>query len=121
MARHPQAPALIQARWRDSRYDGSGYVWQRRWLGHPYRRSYPHVDAGIIDEKPGIIDGQIAIREYLSLTISFDHDIIDGTPAARFTQRLQALIESGFGVLDQETTYAISESKQEPVAPTESQ
>ncbi len=25
--------------------------------------------------------------EYLSLTISFDHDMIDGAPAARFTQR----------------------------------
>ncbi len=46
------------------------------------------------------MDGQIAIREYLSLTISFDHDIIDGAPAARFTERLKELIESGYGLDD---------------------
>ena len=57
---------------------------------------------GGIASKPGVVDGQIAIREYLSLTISFDHDVIDGAPAARFTERLKELIESGFGLLDQE-------------------
>ena len=45
-------------------------------------------------------NGRIAIREYLSMTISFDHDIIDGAPAARFTQRLKELIESGYGLFD---------------------
>jgi len=46
------------------------------------------------------VDGQIAIRDSLSLTISFDHEIIDGAPAARFTQRLKELIESGYGLFD---------------------
>ncbi|NPE07968.1 MAG: hypothetical protein GNW80_06785 [Asgard group archaeon] len=32
------------------------------------------------------IEGEIVEREYLHLTISFDHDLIDGAPAARFTQ-----------------------------------
>ena len=58
------------------------------------------VTVGGIGDKPGVVDGQIAIREYLSLTISFDHDIIDGAPAARFTQRLKELIESGYGLPD---------------------
>ena len=58
------------------------------------------VTVGGIGEKPGVVDGQIAIREYLSLTISFDHDIIDGAPAARFTQRLKDRIESGYGLED---------------------
>jgi pyruvate/2-oxoglutarate dehydrogenase complex dihydrolipoamide acyltransferase (E2) component len=58
------------------------------------------MTVGGIGEKPGIVDGQIAIRDYLSLTISFDHDIIDGAPAARFTQRLKELIESGYGLDD---------------------
>jgi pyruvate/2-oxoglutarate dehydrogenase complex dihydrolipoamide acyltransferase (E2) component len=70
---------------------------------------------GGISEKPGVVDGHIAIREYLSLTISFDHDIIDGAPAARFTQRLKDLIERGFGLLDQEATSALNESKLQPV------
>jgi pyruvate/2-oxoglutarate dehydrogenase complex dihydrolipoamide acyltransferase (E2) component len=58
------------------------------------------MTVGGIGEKPGIVDGQITIRDYLSLTISFDHDIIDGAPAARFTQRLKDLIESGYGLDD---------------------
>ena len=58
------------------------------------------MTVGGIGEKPGVVDGQIAIREYLSLTISFDHEIIDGAPAARFIQRLKELIESGYGLED---------------------
>jgi len=58
------------------------------------------ITVGGIGEKPGVVDGQIAIRDYLSLTISFDHDIIDGAPAARFTQWLKDLIESGYGLPD---------------------
>jgi pyruvate/2-oxoglutarate dehydrogenase complex dihydrolipoamide acyltransferase (E2) component len=55
---------------------------------------------GGIGVKPGVVDGHIAIREYLSLTISLNHDLIDGAPAARFTQRLKDLIESGYGLDD---------------------
>ncbi len=58
------------------------------------------MTVGGIGEKPGVVDGQIAIREYLSLTLSFDHDLIDGAPAARFTGRLKELIESGYGLDD---------------------
>jgi pyruvate/2-oxoglutarate dehydrogenase complex dihydrolipoamide acyltransferase (E2) component len=58
------------------------------------------ITLGGISEKPGIVDGHIAIREYLSMTISFDHDIIDGAPAARFTQQMKELIESGYGLND---------------------
>jgi pyruvate/2-oxoglutarate dehydrogenase complex dihydrolipoamide acyltransferase (E2) component len=58
------------------------------------------ITVGGIGEKPGVVDGHIAIRDYLSLTISFDHEMIDGAPAARFTQRLKDLIESGYGLDD---------------------
>ena len=58
------------------------------------------ITVGGIGEKPEVVDGHIAIREYLSLTISFDHETIDGAPAARFTQRLKDLIESGYGLGD---------------------
>lgn len=53
---------------------------------------------GGIAEKPTIVDGQIVVREVLSMTLSFDHDIIDGAPAARFVARLQKLIEEGYGL-----------------------
>jgi pyruvate/2-oxoglutarate dehydrogenase complex dihydrolipoamide acyltransferase (E2) component len=60
-----------------------------------------NVTLGGIAEKPGVVDGRIEIREYLSLTVSFDHDIVDGAPAARFTERLKELIESGYGLMGQ--------------------
>lgn len=56
------------------------------------------ITVGGIAEKPSVVDGRIEIREYLSITVSFDHDIIDGAPAARFTQRLKELIEDGYGL-----------------------
>ncbi len=55
------------------------------------------------------VDGRIETREILDLTIIFDHDVIDGGPAARFTHRLVELIESGYG-LDQDQTKAAQES-----------
>jgi pyruvate/2-oxoglutarate dehydrogenase complex dihydrolipoamide acyltransferase (E2) component len=64
------------------------------------------VTLGGIATKPGIVDGRIAIREYLAITLSFDHDIIDGAPAARFAARLRELIESGYGLHEDVTTSA---------------
>ncbi len=58
------------------------------------------LTVGGIGAQQVMVDGQIAIREYLSLTISLDHNIVDGAPAARFTRRLKELIENGFGLAD---------------------
>lgn len=58
------------------------------------------LTVGGIGTKQGIVDGEVATREYLCLTISVDHEIVDGAPAARFTQRLKELIESGYGLSD---------------------
>ena len=41
------------------------------------------IALGGIAQKPGIVDGRIEIRDYLCLTMSVDHDIIDGAPALR--------------------------------------
>jgi pyruvate/2-oxoglutarate dehydrogenase complex dihydrolipoamide acyltransferase (E2) component len=59
------------------------------------------LTVGGIAQKPAAVDGAILIREFLDLTISFDHDILDGAPAARFTQSLMELIESA-SLLDEE-------------------
>jgi pyruvate/2-oxoglutarate dehydrogenase complex dihydrolipoamide acyltransferase (E2) component len=48
------------------------------------------------------MDGRIEICEYLSPTVSFDHDIIDGAPAARFTERFKDLIENAYGRIEQD-------------------
>ena len=55
---------------------------------------------GGIAKKPGAVEDRIEIREYLNVTISIDHDIVDGAPAARFTQRLKEMVESGYGLSD---------------------
>ncbi len=60
------------------------------------------ITLGGIGEKAVRVNGQIEFREYLSMTISVDHDIIDGAPATRFALRLKELIESGFGLIDQD-------------------
>jgi pyruvate/2-oxoglutarate dehydrogenase complex dihydrolipoamide acyltransferase (E2) component len=61
---------------------------------------------GGIARKPAYVDGQIEPRDVLSLTIIFDHDVIDGAPAARFTRRLVELIESGYGLDEMEPVNA---------------
>jgi len=58
------------------------------------------IVVGGIARKPGVVEERIEIREYLNMTINFDHDMIDGAPAARFTQHLIDLIESGYGLDD---------------------
>jgi pyruvate/2-oxoglutarate dehydrogenase complex dihydrolipoamide acyltransferase (E2) component len=56
------------------------------------------VTLGGIARKPGVVDDGVAIREYLCVTLSFDHDVIDGAPAARFVSQLRELIEGGYGL-----------------------
>jgi pyruvate/2-oxoglutarate dehydrogenase complex dihydrolipoamide acyltransferase (E2) component len=58
------------------------------------------LTVGGIGEKRVTVDGHTATREYLSLTISVDHDLVDGAPTARFVRRLKELIESGYGLDD---------------------
>jgi len=66
----------------------------------PYGVHTLDVAVGGIAVKPGIIEGRIEPREYLCLTLSFDHDIVDGGPAARFAQRFRELIESSDGLAE---------------------
>jgi pyruvate/2-oxoglutarate dehydrogenase complex dihydrolipoamide acyltransferase (E2) component len=53
---------------------------------------------GGIAWKPAIVEGRVEPREILNLTITFDHDVVDGAPATRFVRRLVELIESGCGL-----------------------
>jgi len=45
-----------------------------------------------IQEKPVVVDGEIAIRHMMYLSISFDHRWIDGADAARFMTHLVQLV-----------------------------
>lgn len=53
---------------------------------------------GSIARKPGVVGEEIKIREYLSMTVLFDHDVTDGAPVVRFIQRLNELLERSYGL-----------------------
>lgn len=72
---------------------GAGSGW-----GLPVPNHTLQLTLGGIARKPGVVEDRIEIREYLAVTISIDHDIVDGAPAARFAQRLKELVESGYGL-----------------------
>jgi pyruvate/2-oxoglutarate dehydrogenase complex dihydrolipoamide acyltransferase (E2) component len=74
---------------------GRGAGW-----GIPVPSHTLNVTVGGIVTRPCLIDAQLEEREYLCLTVSFDHDIIDGAPAARFIQRFKDLVASGSGLFD---------------------
>ena len=71
------------------------------WGVVPFPQSLGLVVGGIA-RKPGIVDDRVEPREMLSLTVVFDHDVVDGAPAARFVKRLIELIESGDGLIEME-------------------
>lgn len=73
------------------------------WGIPPSSPSICWITVGGIGRKREEVDGRTTTREYLSLTVSCDHSMVDGAPAARFTERLKELIGSGYGLaLDEE-------------------
>jgi pyruvate/2-oxoglutarate dehydrogenase complex dihydrolipoamide acyltransferase (E2) component len=52
------------------------------------------LTVGGISQKPGLHAGAIEVREFMDLTLAFDHDIVDGAPAARFASSLRQLLET---------------------------
>ena len=53
---------------------------------------------GGIAKRPILFQGRLVEREFLQLTVSADHDIVDGAPAARFVGRLRELLVTGDGI-----------------------
>jgi pyruvate/2-oxoglutarate dehydrogenase complex dihydrolipoamide acyltransferase (E2) component len=56
------------------------------------------VAIGGVSRKPWVIDERIEPRDILAVTVLFDHDVIDGVPAARFLRRLVELLEGADGL-----------------------
>jgi pyruvate/2-oxoglutarate dehydrogenase complex dihydrolipoamide acyltransferase (E2) component len=75
----------------------SGYGW-----GIPIGIHPLVIALGNIARKPGVIGDETSIREMLSMTVLFDHEVTDGGPAVRFIRRLNELMEQGFGLARQE-------------------
>lgn len=59
--------------------------------------NYPEsaiLGLGVIRREPVVLaDGSIASREQMTLSLTFDHRVVDGAPAARFLQSLRQAIE----------------------------
>jgi pyruvate/2-oxoglutarate dehydrogenase complex dihydrolipoamide acyltransferase (E2) component len=58
--------------------------------------------SGVVD-RPVVRDGHIVVRPMLPLTLSFDHGVVDGAPAARFVETLRDLVESAAALLPEPT------------------
>lgn len=52
------------------------------------------LGVGRIQRQPVVYQDQIVPRERLTLSLTFDHRVVDGAPAARFLQTLALLIEN---------------------------
>ena len=57
------------------------------------------LGVGTIITKPVVVDDQIEVRPRVALTLSFDHRLVDGAPAARFLQRIKHLISDPLQLL----------------------
>ena len=53
---------------------------------------------GCLDKRVRIINGQIIEREFLNVTITFDHDVMQGGVITRFLNGIYKMVESGFGL-----------------------
>lgn len=51
------------------------------------------LGVGRLVDRYVVLDGQPAIRTMMALSLTFDHRLVDGAPAARFLQRIKQLIE----------------------------
>jgi pyruvate/2-oxoglutarate dehydrogenase complex dihydrolipoamide acyltransferase (E2) component len=83
------------------------------WGIPPSSPSICWITVGGIGQKREDVDGQIVTRDYLSLTVSFDHNMMDAAPAARFTERFKELIQSGYGLIEQESP-VLNERRPQP-------
>ena len=48
---------------------------------------------GLIAPRPWVVDGQLAVRQLMTTSVSFDHRIVDGAYAAQFLAHLRDLLE----------------------------
>jgi pyruvate/2-oxoglutarate dehydrogenase complex dihydrolipoamide acyltransferase (E2) component len=83
---------------------GSGPMWLI-----PLTSATVTVAVGAIAKRLALVDGGLQEREHLCLTVSFNHDIVDGAPAARFTSRFVELLSSGDELRD-----SVGEAASEP-------
>ncbi len=51
------------------------------------------LGVGAIVREPAVVDDKIVVRDRVTLSLTFDHRVVDGAPAARFLAHLRQAIE----------------------------
>ncbi len=57
------------------------------------------LGAGRIQAKPAVLNDEVVVRQMWTLSLVFDHRLVDGAPAARFLQRVTQLVENPYLLL----------------------
>ncbi len=57
------------------------------------------LGVGRIAPKPVVVEGEIVVRQMWTLSLVFDHRLVDGAPAARFLQAIKQMIEEPYLLL----------------------
>jgi len=57
------------------------------------------LGVGRIKARPAVVDGDVCVRQTMWLSLTFDHRLVDGAPAARFLQRIKQFIEEPYLLL----------------------
>ena len=57
------------------------------------------LGVGRILKKPAVHDDEIVIRSMMALSLTFDHRVVDGAPAAQFLQTISAYIQDPYLLL----------------------
>lgn len=68
------------------------------------------ITVGGMAIKPAFVSGEVEPREFLCVTLDFDHDLVDGAPAARFASTFIELIENG-GLLEESFSTMLPEDE----------
>jgi pyruvate dehydrogenase E2 component (dihydrolipoamide acetyltransferase) len=57
------------------------------------------LGVGRISQQPAVREGQLVIADMVALSLTFDHRVVDGAPAAAFLTSLCEMVESPIGWL----------------------
>ncbi len=65
---------------------------------------------GEVEYRPVVRDGKVVIRPMMTITLNFDHRMIDGAPAARFLHDIRGLMEGGLEAYISDSIKNVSET-----------
>jgi pyruvate/2-oxoglutarate dehydrogenase complex dihydrolipoamide acyltransferase (E2) component len=74
---------------------GEGAGWGVAPVGHALT-----VTIGGTVRRPVVVQGQVEEREHACITVTLDHAVVDGAPAARFIAQLKELLARGSGLFE---------------------